>query len=178
MLNRTLKQLVLAVVATTLLPVAALADIYRITVETGNEDYAGTNGNVTIELKGSKGSRRFPFDPPGNSSEKGHWDTGLVKLPDLGSLQEMTLELWENDSDDIDWFVSNVFITNMNTGQRADFAIGSKGIEKGRWLRPGNRRSRIDETTERPDNHFTYTCRQLNKEWASTHRAIERQRNR
>jgi hypothetical protein len=105
----------------------AFADSYRITVYTADTKKAGTDATVKIRLKGTRHlSRVMILDPPGNSFERAQWDTQILAIRDLGQLTETVLS-HDGGGKGSGWLPQTVYVTNLTTGDRADFGVS-------RWI--------------------------------------------
>jgi hypothetical protein len=98
---------------------AASLVTYKITIQTGTKDGAGTDANVGIVLVSSGGSATpsWSLDNPNrNDFERGSVDVFYITSPDLSALAWIQLA-HDNTGNRPGWYISWVTVQNTYTGQ-------------------------------------------------------------
>ena len=101
---------------------------YAITIRTGDENLAGTDSNVFIQLFGSGGQTESIHLPPRDifSFESGSADRYVLEVPDIGELTRCCVG-HDNSEGDSGWYVVDVQVEDDDTDRTWRF-------EFNRWL--------------------------------------------
>lgn len=113
---------------------------YRVEVQTGNRDHAGTDASVFVQLIGGKG-QTLQIQLKNNLEnrnkfEKGHLDTFIESAEDVGWIEKIRVN-HDNSGRNAGWYLDYVRVTDM--------AVGLS------WLAPCNRWLAKDEDDHQID---------------------------
>lgn len=136
---------VVAAVALGLLPGAALAETYDVTVKTGDANWAGTNANVWMNLYGVRRFSGETFDAGNfqlsdkgsNKFEKGSKRTFRVTTPSdckLGDIYGLRIEQ-DHTGAEPDWYLVSIELKDVSSGKTKTFLCNGWLSEKTGWSR-------------------------------------------
>ena len=102
-----------------------LTSRYRITIKTGNKDYAGTDAKINIKLHGQdeNSSNWFTIysiaSPPRSAEhvgifEKGHLDHIFISCTDLGYVNKIQVK-HDNSGVGPGWYISEIWVEDLDT---------------------------------------------------------------
>ena len=102
-----------------------LTSRYRITIKTGNKDYAGTDAKINIKLHGQDENSSNWFTiysiafPPRSAEhvgifEEGHLDHVFVSCTDLGSVNKIQVK-HDNGGVGPGWYISEIWVEDLDT---------------------------------------------------------------
>jgi len=106
--------------------------LYTVWIQTGDQNLAGTDSNVYLQLVGTLLQTDFIHLPPQDifAFEAGGTDKFVLDIPELGDLTQCCLQ-HDNSEGDSGWFVKTVQIQNQSTGQRWLFTFNQwLGLEE------------------------------------------------
>lgn len=90
---------------------------YRITIYTGNADYAGTNANVFITIYGDvTNSGEKHLDNDDDNFEQGKTDIFTLELPQLGNLTSVRIR-HDDTGFASGWFLDKIIVRNEESGK-------------------------------------------------------------
>ncbi len=100
------------------------AVLYNIWVQTGEENLAGTDSNVFIQLFGADGYIDPLHLPPQDifAFESGQTDKFVLQIPDLGDLTRCCVG-HDNAEGDSGWYVVNVRVQHAPSGKTWTFTF-------------------------------------------------------
>lgn len=107
-------------------------NIYTIWIRTGEENLAGTDSNVFIQLFGTNGQTESIHLPPRDifSFESGSTDQYVLEVPDLGELTRCCVG-HDNSEGDSGWFVVDVRVQDDETDRQWVFTFNQwLGVEE------------------------------------------------
>lgn len=116
---------------------------YKVVVQTGHPDGAGTDANVYIQLFGEKGTSSEIFlDNSDNNFENGKLDTFYVTAEDVGWIDKIRV-FHDNSGSGPGWFVDYITVTNQSVGL-------TWRVDLNRWLAKDEADHSIDVTVDVP----------------------------
>jgi len=110
-------------------------NIYTIWIKTGNDEHAGTDSNVFIQLFGTDGQTESIHLPERDlfSFEAAGTDKHILEAPDLGDLTRCCIG-HDNSAGDFGWYVVDVRVQDDDTNREWLFTfdqwIGVEGAER------------------------------------------------
>jgi hypothetical protein len=107
-------------------------NIYTIWIQTGEENLAGTDSNVFIQLFGTNGQTESIHLPSRDifSFESGSTDQYVLEVPDLGELTRCCVG-HDNSEGDSGWFVVDVRVQDDETDRQWVFTFNQwLGVEE------------------------------------------------
>ncbi len=92
--------------------------LYNVWIETGDQNLAGTDSNVFLQLIGTQFQTDYVHLPPQDifAFESGSTDKFVLDIPELGDLTRCCVQ-HDNSEGDSGWFVKTVRIQNQATEQ-------------------------------------------------------------
>jgi hypothetical protein len=109
---------------------AAIEATYKLTVQTGTLENAGTDANVSFTLTGTKGSVTQAVDSkPVGWFESGMSNTVQLKGMDIGVLKSLVLTT-DSHGNAPDWFVNDVTVAKVGAAGNTVFTVNQ-------WVLPG-----------------------------------------
>ena len=101
-----------------------MANLYTLWVRTGEQNLAGTDSNVFIQLFGTQAHTESVFLPPQDifAFESGNIDKFVLEIPDLGDLVRCCIG-HDNSEGDSGWYVIDVRIQQEDTGREWTFTF-------------------------------------------------------
>ena len=106
--------------------------LYTIWIRTGDQNLAGTDSNVYLQLIGTTFQTDFIHLPPQDifAFESSSIDKFVLDVPDLGNITRCCVQ-HDNSEGDSGWYVVDARIQNQQTGQEWTFSFNQwLGIEE------------------------------------------------
>lgn len=106
--------------------------LYTVWVQTGDQNLAGTDSNVYLQLVGTQFQTDLVHLPPQDifAFESGNVDKFVLDIPELGELTRCCVQ-HDNSEGDSGWYVVDVRIQHQETGQEWVFTFNQwLGIEE------------------------------------------------
>lgn len=99
---------------------------YEIAIYTGSKKRGGTDANVYVEIRGSKGNllKTYLDTVDKDDFEKNQVDKFTVSVPDLGDLKVLTIG-HDNNGKRAGWYLEKVIVTRKNDGANWTFKAGA-----------------------------------------------------
>ena len=108
------------------------ATLYTVWVKTGDQNLAGTDSNVFIELFGTQGQTETLHLPPQDifAFESSSTDKFVLEVPFLGELTRCCIS-HDNSEGDSGWYVVDVRVQHNDSGQIWTFTFNQwLGVEE------------------------------------------------
>ncbi len=98
---------------------------YTVWIHTGEQNLAGTDSNIFIQLSGDAGQTEFVHLPPQDlfAFESGSVDKFVLDVPDVGELRQCCLR-HDNSEGDSGWYVAEVRVAHNASGRQWRFVFG------------------------------------------------------
>lgn len=97
---------------------------YSVWITTGEQNLAGTDSNIFIQLIGDAGQTELVHLPPQDlfAFESGSTDKFVLDVPDVGELRQCCLK-HDNSEGDSGWYVAEVRVVHHASGKQWRFVF-------------------------------------------------------